>query len=377
MDRKKYKKLKYLIILLFIISGSSISILLKNLTVKKFYFPFFQVFIMFVGEFMSVLIYLFEAIRLKKNRDVNNLRSFVEKVHVYKKILIFSFVSILDFINAFLEDYCINHMNVSDFLSLKMTVNYYILLYRSLIIKRKIFRHQLLGLLIFSIGIFLFVINNTWTANSSERKQYGVYIGLMLAAELVMSTQLLLIEYFAWKYNSAASEIVSIRSTSGLVLCAILYIPITYLFPGQYTSLSTPFQLLYSDKFISIIITSLIFLIGIYNYLQVFLLKVTESLAVCTLDSGRIVIISVVFAFFVINKWIGLQIVAAFCIFIGLIIYNEILVLPFCGFKQSAVSSLKENKMIRRKREEERMWIHKLVFFTETQNKASDFTLNV
>ena len=377
MDRKKYKKLKYLIISLFIISGSLISILLKNLTVKKFYFPFFQVFIMFFGEFMSVLIYLIEAIRLKRNRDVTDLRFAVEKVQVRKKIFIFSFVSIFDFINAFLEDYCISHMNVSDFLSLKMTVNYYILLYRTLVIKGKVFRHQLLGILIFSIGILLFVFNNTWSADSSARKQYGVNIGLMLAAELAMSLQLLLIEYFAWKYNSPASEIVTIRSTSGLLLCAVLYLPLTLLFPGQHTSLSTPFTLLYSDRLISLTITSLILLIGIYNYLQVFLLKVTESLAVCTLDSGRIVIISVIFAFFVVNKWIALQIAAAFCIFIGLIIYNEILVLPFCGFKQSAVKSLKENKMIRRKREEERMWIHKLVFFTETQNKASDFTVNV
>jgi drug/metabolite transporter (DMT)-like permease len=269
-------------------------------------------------------------------------------------------------------------MIASDFLSLKMTINYYILLYRVGIIKRKTYKHQYLGIFIFSLGIICFVLSNALTSDNQGRKQLGISIGLMLLAEFFGALHILFIEYFAWKLDSSSAEILTIKSAGGLILCGILYYPLSETLgkTNENFSLSIPLLLLFSKSNLIIFVMILIFLIGVYNFIFIYLLKVSESLAVCTVDSGRIVIVSIILAILNSTELIAVQIIAALCIFLGLSIYNEILILPFCGLKQSAKTSLKENKLIRRKREEGRMWIHRLVFFAESQNKISDFTLN-
>ena len=334
---------------------------------------------MYIGDLLAFPLYLIQR-RQKKFAQNKTAPLPSLKKNTYKlKLLVFSFVSLLDLLNVFLENYCFNYMDPSDFFSLKMTVAYYILAYRIFIAKRKSFKHQWLGLAIFSVGIFLFVLSNILDATNKERELFGVYIGLMFVAELIMCVQLLVIEHFAWELNSSAAEIMVIKGCSGLIMCGVLYIPLKLIFKDyvNLAEIKRPFEIAYSEEKLSILSTVLIFVLGVYNFLLVYLLKITESLAVCTVDSGRIIIVSIFFALFNSIKLLPLQMVAAFCIYLGLAIYNELLRIPCCGLLKSAKESMKENKILRKKREDARMWIHGLVFFTENPNLVSDISLNI
>lgn len=379
MDKKKFNRIRYFSMLIFTVFGSASSVITKSLNLSNFYFPLYQVFIMYIGEFLAFPIYLFQRwqnnFAQNKVTPLSSLKPNTNKL----KLFIFSFVSLLDLINVFLENYCLNYMNPSDFFSLKMIVAYYILAYRIFIAKRKSFKHQWLGLVVFSVGIFLFVLSNILGATNKERELYGVYIGLMFVAELIMCAQFLLIEHFAWELNSSAAEILTIKGCSGLIICGVLYMPLKLIFQDyiNLAAIKKPFELVYSNEKLSVLSTTLIFVLGVYNFFLVYLLKMTESLAVCTIDSGRIIIVSIFFALFNSIKLLPLQMVAAICIYLGLAIYNELLRIPCCGLKKSAKDSMKENKLLRKKREEARMWIHGLVFFTENPNIVSDISLNI
>lgn len=376
MDKKKFNKIRLLAMAAFTLFGSASRILYKNISNNHFYFPLYQVFIMYIGEIL-----LFPACIIKKLQNKTEkkltLDSNKQTFTIKSKLLVFSLASLLDAINVFIEDFCLESMNPSDFLSLKMTVIYYIIVYKFFIIKRKSFRHQWLGLGIFTIGIFLFLICFMLASNRNDR-EYGMYIGLMLAAEFFMSVQLLIIEHFSWKFDATAAEISSIKGFSGLILCGIIYLSKYFLhLDHDLLSISKPFQIVYSDKTLAVLTTVLIFVLAAYNFLFYFLIKITESLAACTVDSGRIIVVSIFYAFSYNLKWLPLEIAGTACIYIGLSIYNELLILPCCGLKKSAKESININKLIRKKRAEARMWIHGLDIFAKNPNANTYSSLNI
>jgi hypothetical protein len=102
--------------------------------------------------------------------------------------------------------------------------------------------------------------------------------------------------------------------------------------------------------------------LSFYNYCVCRMLKITESLAFCTIDSARVIIVSliVILALGLKRKFYFLQIIGSCFIFLGLIIYNELLILPFFGFDKSAKLSIEENKNIRKLREKHNQWITSL-----------------
>lgn len=358
------------------IFGSASSIIRKSLGKNHFYYPLYQVFIMYIGEICVFPIYLIRKIQNKtqKNQvlDPNKQESSMKS-----KLLIFSLTSLLDAINVFIEDFCLNSMNPSDFLSLKMTVLYYIILYKFCVIRRKSFRHQWLGLAIFTIGISLFFICFMFETDHSDR-EYGIYIGLMLAAELFMALQLLIVEHFSWKLDASIAEILTIKGISGLILCGVIY-PSNYFLhlDSDLLSISKPFQIVYSDKTLAALTTVLIFVFAGYNFFLLLLVKITESIATCAVDSGRILVVSIFFAFSYSIDWLPLELAATACIYTGLSIYNELLILPCCGLKKSAKESINVNKLIRKKRAEARMWIHGLDIFAKNPNASNYSSLNV
>lgn len=367
IEERTYKKLKYLLTAGLVVSGS-ISTLLSTLgTSNNFSYPLFKTFMMFIGEMLNFIIFLPNVFCKKRTTSVSNSfnyeplkkKTFVERIG--KSIYCVSMV--LDFMNNIIENYCMMKLHPSDFVCMKMTVTIYVLLYRIVIQKRKPYKHQWLGLFIFISGIMLSIIGN-YLKSSNEVSKNLSFMSLMLLAELFQSLNILLMEYFIWKQNANSAEVNMIRGVSGMILCGLCYYPfyaITHKDTNN-SSFSSPIEYLLENKLMLFFMVLLVIDWSFYNYCMTRMLKITESLAFCTVDSARVIIVSliVILALGRRREFFYLQIIGSCFIFLGLIIYNELFILPFFGFDKSARLSIEENKSIRKSKEENNQWISSL-----------------
>ncbi|OMJ90491.1 hypothetical protein SteCoe_7078 [Stentor coeruleus] len=378
MEERTYKKVKYLLTAGVVVFGT-LSTLLSTLGPSNdFSYPLFQTFMMFIGEMLNIIIFLPKLLCRKRSTSVGSSynneplkKNFSERVG--KSIYILSMV--LDFTSTIIENYCMIKLHPSDFVCMKMTVTIYVLLYRILIQKRKPYKHQWIGMFIYISGIALSIIGN-YLASSDEVNQNISYMSLMLLAELFQSLNIILIEYFIWKQNADPAEINIIKGVSGMALCGICYYPI-YEVTKKYTNNSSfiaPTEHLLKYHLMLFYMVLLVIDWSFFNYCMNRMLKITESLAFCTVNSARVVIVSliVILALGQIREFYYLQIIGSCFISLGLIIYNELLILPFFGFDKSARLSIEENKNIRKLREKHNRWItslDRLLF--EMENKLS------
>lgn len=378
MDGRNFNRIRYSLITCLFLVGSGSSILTITLNLNNFYYPLFQLVIMFLAEFFSISLIIYRYFKpLTINNSVSNFLIQDSKPAFFSRSgkSIYSLLSLLDLITTSIEHYCLFKMLPSDFLTLKMTVNYYIILYRIIFLKSRIFKHQWLGLLIFTIGFLLIAISNIIISTNSERSLYGIYIALMLFAELVSAINILASEYYLWKNDATSAEVNTIKGITGLLTCFILY-PLIFInaLPRYYFELETPFTKLFSQT-LGILTIFLIIDLAIYNFIYYYYLKLSDSLAVYSADSGRIVIVGIILAF--INKknndkLIAVQIIGGVFIFMGLFVYNEILIVPLFGFDKSARESLDTHKFMKQERAKNRAWIHKLDELVEIENKNKE-----
>ena len=380
MEERSFNRLRYGCMAGCVIFGSGSSLMLKIIFQKYSYYPLFQSTIMFIGEFIASFFLLSSFCQRSKSGSYKSaLMKQEETPKFFSKDgkIVYCGLSVLDLVSAWIENYCFNRMNTTDFLSLKMVSNYYILLYRIFIQKRKTYKHQHLGFIIFTLGILLIVIHNVIISSQDERTSYGIYIALMLLGEFFLGIQLILVEYFIWKNNASPTEINSLRGLTGLAICCLAYYPLIFMFgeSSHIGNLETPYNDIFRDEVLCPIIICLIFDVCFYNLIIIYYIKITEALSFNGIDSGRILIVSMIFSF--ISRKddevsIAIQAIAGVCVFIGLIIYNEVLVIPFFGLDKSAKLSINENKILKQRRAENRTWIHKLDELVEFQNKTKE-----
>ena len=380
MEERSFNRLRYGCMAVCVIFGSGSSLMLKILFQEYSFYPLFQSTVMFIGEFIASFLLLSNFCKLSKSASSQS--AFLTQEETPKFFskngkIVYCGMALLDLVSAWIENYCFNRMNATDFLSLKMVSNYYILLYRIFILKRKTYKHQYLGFIVFTLGILLIVVDNIIISSQDERTSYGIYIALMLLAEFFLGIQLILVEYFIWKNNASPIEINSLRGLTGLAICCLAYYPLIFIFgeSSHIGNLETPFNEIFRDEVLCPIIICFIVDICVYNLAIIYYIKITEALSFNGVDSGRIIIVSIIFSF--ISKKddkesIVIQVVAGVCVFVGLMIYNEVLVIPFFGLEKSAKLSINENKILKQRRAENRTWIHKLDELVEFQNKTKE-----
>ena len=380
MEERIFNRLRYGFMAGCVIFGSGSSVMI-NMMLQKFpYYPLFQASLMFTGEFIASFLLLFNLCKnskIKTNNSTFLRQDDIPKFFSINGKVAYCGLSLLDLIASWIENYCFSKMNPTDFLSLKMVSTYYIVFYKIYVLKRKTYKHQWLGFIVFTLGILLVVIDNIITSSEGEKTLYGIYIALMLLAEFFLALHIVLLEYLIWKNSSNTIEINSLKGFAGLLLCCLAYYPLITIF-GESSSvgnIETPVQDIFSHYIYCPIVACLIIDLCLYNLALVHYIKLTEALSFNCIDSGRIVIVSIFFGFYSNGddkESIIVQVIAGVFVFVGLSIYNEVLVLPVFGLEKSAKLSINENKVFKQKRAEHRTWIHKLDELVDFQNKTKE-----
>lgn len=367
MERKFYLISRYSCVAGVIVFGALSSVITKSLNLNDFFFPLFQTMLMAFGEltngFLVVFFWLCVKKKVKKLENSENLCVELPKRSCWKRlgksgICISGF---FDFLNSLTEYYCYNVLTATNYVSIKMITTYYVLAYRVIFLNRPIHRHQWFGLFLFTLGICLIIFEIIFNYKTNQvSATYAMYIGLMALSELFNAIDFITLEYFIWETDTSPEFSNVIKGSTIIVLCGLSYFPFKYVLNSNDASLTEPYQRLSINGTIEALTLLSIVNLGFYNYFLAKTLQFTDALTFCTIDSGRIVLVLLLSIFFLHDQVDSIEIIGGGLIIIGLIIYNEILILPICGFQKSAKTSMDENKIIRERRQKKRSWLYKL-----------------
>jgi hypothetical protein len=159
-------------------------------------------------------------------------------------------------------------------------------------------------------------------------------------------------------------ETVAYQGLSCLFISSALYIPANYVYYNSYSAynINAPFLAMESNVMIGLTIST-IFVIFWLNYFIAKGVRLTDSLAVCTLEPGKSLTIWA--AMIIMNnnhiqssEWINLGF--SVVLVVGMLIYNEVVIFPCGRMKKSALRSIRENEAYREAKFPGRAWQFKL-----------------
>jgi hypothetical protein len=187
----------------------------------------------------------------------------------------------------------------------------------------------------------------------------GIGITLMIIAQIFNSSVIVLQEYQMNQIPITPQEAVLIQGVSGLIFCTIVYAPLHYLFrnfKSNITDISEPSIKLTNSTEILLLILFFLVVVGFLNFFQVKTIKISDSLSLCTIDSGRVILVWILSIAFSFETALPVEIIGGGCLIFGILIYNEVVVIPCCGLKKSAKASMKENEIYRELKIKDRQW---------------------
>ena len=362
-EQKIHKKIKIYCMTGVLCFGTCSTLTALYLDELKFNYALFQTLLMFIGESLCIIPALLQKYSTKRL----SLRKISAKSEDSKTFFLsrfgkksFCISGICDFVDSYLEYASFDLLPSPALMAFKMILMLNVFAFRTVILRRKIYRHQVLGLFLLIVGMILAGIVVIFNKNSSEKMDSNVIIGIimMLAAQIFNMMGILSMEHLMWNIDIKPAEVVSIKSITGILCCIISYLPLLLIYGDRANRSTIADPIAYVSNHLIIIpwLIGFVGLTGIINFLFVKTLKVTDSLAYCTIDAGRMITFWA-FSFAIIPKSANPFEVSGACLLaVGLLLYNEILIIPFFGFDKAVKKNLKENQYYKQLKEDNRAW---------------------
>jgi drug/metabolite transporter (DMT)-like permease len=253
-------------------------------------------------------------------------RSWLTKLGIYNYI----FISGLDFGASLALYHSVFSLSLISVMCIQMSPIIFVLLYRLVFGKLSLFRHQWLGLLLSISGICIiflqFTIINLQSAFEYHYKTHMQgFLGSFFEA-LILIWQ----EFLMTRLKHSVEMSLGIRGILGLLWCGILVVSFDYytIFPSLNSFSSTW--------------TYYTILSAYYFFAKIKTLEITDALTVCTINLGSFALVILYFHQFLYlgftpygRKINETEIICGVAIFIGILIFNEILVIPCFGLNRS------------------------------------------
>lgn len=377
MEAKKYKIKKSFSIGGIIIFGSLYIIGKSQLKLKGLYYPVFQSCLFSIGEVLCLVILLIRTKVFSQSIEKTNKYSELPEFRQNRLTRLGNYAYIIsgffEFLSNLLETVAFNILSPASIVSLKCLVTLYVLYYRFFHINRSIFRHQKLGLAVFLAGILTVIIALIVdTSTSIEENRKIICIFVMIVAEGFAAVHLVSIEYLMSVFNTAPEVVNGIKGATGIFLSILLYLPFGLIFRKYFDEFrfDEPFEQLGSNRVFIGILCGFIVNLTFFSYFVSKTLEFTEALTVCTVESGWIFIIWVLGLTLKTQDIDYLQIFGGVFIILGLLIYNGVITMPWCGMKKSVKACMEQNKEYLRQRKKTQM-IPNALFLTPSNKLDS------
>ena len=355
----------YVVMVALVLAGTGNGIVIKlenNVTVdnKKFEHAFFQTLIMFLGESLWILVFIYEVYSLRKNYGSVQASPGMQK-------------AIQDGLKTNINplwltipmwwDSCasalllIAYINIPASIAQMMggLVVFVVAIMSVLFLKRKLYRHHWTGLCIIFTGICLVALAALLDKGSDAEGNTTLGIWMMVASILVQGWQYVIEEKLLGSYYLSPMLVVGVEGISGtLLFCVLLtifqFIPCTsdICSNGKVEDSIGALQMLGESAPLVIFVIFNILFVGLMNGLGMVVTKYASAANRVTLQQTKNVLVWIFFLIYQGGghesfKW--LQLVGFVILVCGVILYNEIIEVPIFGFSQNTKAAIQRRKL--------------------------------
>lgn len=318
--------------------------------------PYFQTATMFVGEFMCMLVYLCDRALNKQPPPVSPPP---KKVGLLAKLgpLAFALPAGIDLCGSTLMMIGLGLTYASVYQMLRGAIVVVVALYSVLFLKRTLFRHHYLGVAMVTAGVAIVGLGSIFYASSSSNaRNPALGAILIVVAQFVEGWVFVVEEKFFGDIKVPPLLAVGTEGISGLIYFCII-LPILYAIPCDDTSLCSgdghvenflyAFKQLGDNGLLMFMFWAYIFSISFFNWSGLSITKNASSLHRSIIDNSRTLFVWIIDLAVGWEAFNFLQLIGFLFICFGTVVYNEVLVLPFWGFRQAVIDSRAE--MLKRK----------------------------
>jgi len=399
-NASKPKILVFMIIMVLAGSGSTITIkILQSIDAKNsgFYHPWFCTFIMFIGELLCLIPYfIFNANsnkKVEKKRTINSGKGSSYNSHssrsqslvgksdgteiVKPELSVFWVIipALFDMCGSTLLFLGLTNMASSVYQMLRGSVILFIALGSIKLLKRRLFRHNWLGMILVLIGLLLVGIGYIYDIHNKEKDaQTSPWGVIMVIASCIFTAGLFICEELLMtKYKCHPLKLVGLEGLWGVIIY-LVFLFLAYYIPCPVSDKDFDLRKgvcakndndewvlenIYfavkqmdptgddSDPRVLVLILLYLIIIPIFNSVGVWITKNVSATARSIIDTIRTLIVWIVFltvpvAMSIREYFDSIQLVGfIFCI-CGNIIYHEVLILPFWGLNKNTKEELRK-----------------------------------
>ena len=315
-----------------------------------FHHPYFLTGIMFIGEFLCLGIYaVFKKDPPSHTNPLPNEINFSPREstslsHVYVSKLgkyAFCLSSFIDLISSALSLIGLLLTSPTVYMMLRSFTIVVAAIYTVFILKLKIFRHRVCGVFFTILGIVLVGLASIFSkSSSSENQAAGVFI--IIISQFFAGGHIIAQHIFFFHIEIEPLQAVGIEGLAGIGYCSIMLLVFNLVHCSQEEFchggyLENSIQAFGQMESINIVLLLVLFIIGasLSNFAGASITKRSGPLARVTVDTCKAVL---VWIFSILVEWeefSWLQLVGFILLLLGTLMYNEILRIPWFGFREA------------------------------------------
>jgi len=372
----------YLFMLLLLITGSintSANKLQQNtveLEVKYAGHQKFITFCMFNGELLCLLFYWIKEGRFaNKNKEGKSEALITEsgdneiKTPKKPKIWYFLFPAIFDILGSTISSISLSFLPSSIYQMFRGAVIIFTCSSSIIFLKNKYYRHHFFGIFVVVIGLIVVGLNAVLYGSSKASKNPGFGIFLCVLSQAFSSMLMVTEEKLLKGYETPPLKAVGLEGMWG-VICYIFLLVIFYFISCEswpdflkegiciqekgdiyrFENAIFAFKQIWESRILKLYLSLYVLSIAFFNFSGLTISKNVSSTARTIVDTLRTIVI---WLFFLTMPFLPeetketfswLQLVGFLVLILGSLIYNEILVIPFCGCEKNTKEAIKKRQ---------------------------------
>ncbi|CAG9320696.1 unnamed protein product [Blepharisma stoltei] len=352
---QSHKILVYIFMILMLISGTANTLTAKAMDIvhsegSKFEHPYFQTATMFMGEVWCLVIYyIMQWINRKKTKESENIpilwtKDPPQKAGLYKKMGPFIFIipAFFDLLGSTFIFIGLVLSAASVYQMIRGFIIVIVAIYSMIFLKRRLFRHETTGVIMITLGIAITGLASVlYKASTAQDPVLGIII--LIVGEALSGGMYVSEELFLKNVKVDPLHAVGIEGLFGFSLYLII-LPILYAIPcddskmchdGKVEDFVKAFEQIGASWELMLLWWGTMISIASFNFTGISTTKHASSLARSTISAARTFL---VWIFSIIVEWeefLWLQLIGFILLVFGTLLYNEVIIFPWFGFKES------------------------------------------
>jgi len=299
----------------------------------KFEHPAVQTLCMFFGESLCLLVFFITTYRSNRQRMYTPVD--VKAPSTQRKFPIWTFLipSMCDMTGSTLMYIGLVLTYPSVYQMLRGMIVVFTGLFSMIFLKRRLYTHHWIGMASIIAGTLVVGVSSVIYGSHSQAKDPLLGDILVVAAQLVAATQMVVEEKFVGKYNVPPLQVVGNEGAWGVGVTATILFLLYWIPPIRKidNSLDAVLQIYHGHLLVVALLAS-IFSIAFFNFFGISVTKQLSATHRTTIDATRVFLVWIYSLIVGWEHFVWLQLVGFVVLLFGTTLFNEIFRLPFITY---------------------------------------------